>query len=161
MRISIIAAMSSNRVIGLNDDLPWRLPPDLKRFKELTMGHHMVMGRKTFDTIGRPLPGRITVVVTRRADFYHQDVLVAHSIDDALKLAQNDEEIFIAGGGEIYGLTLDLADRIYLTVINRDFEGDTFFPLFDESKWQTVEEQEFTPDEQNPLGFTFLTLDRK
>lgn len=161
MRISIIAAMSSNRVIGFNDDLPWHLPPDLRRFKELTMGHHMIMGRKTFDTIGRPLPGRVTIVVTRQSDFYHQDVLVAHSIDDALRLAQNEEEVFIAGGGEIYRLTLGVADRIYLTIIDREFEGDTFFPLFDESDWQTVEAQEFPSDEQNPLGFAFLTMDRR
>jgi len=161
MRISIIAAMSSNRVIGFNDDLPWHLPPDLRRFKELTMGHHMIMGRKTFDTVGRPLPGRVTIVVTRQSDFCHQDVLVAHSIDDALRLAQNEEEVFIAGGGEIYRLTLGVADRIYLTVIDREFEGDTFFPIFDESDWQTVEVQEFPSDEQNPLGFAFLTLDRR
>ncbi len=161
MRISIIAAMSSNRVIGLKDDLPWHLPPDLKHFKQLTMGHHMIMGRKTFDTIGRPLPGRVTIVVTRRTDFVHPGVLVAHSIDDALRLAEDDKEVFIAGGGEIYRLTLDLADRIYLTVIHHEFEGDTFFPPFDESKWEVVEEQEFHPDEQNPLRFTFLTLDRR
>ena len=153
--------MSSNRTIGLNDGLPWHLPPDLKRFKQLTLGHPMIMGRKTFDTIGRPLPGRVTIVVTRRTDFAHPGVLVAHSVEDALSLAGGDEEIFIAGGGEIYRLTLDVADRIYLTVIHHEFEGDAFFPLFDESKWEVIEEEEFHPDEQNPLHFTFLTLDRR
>jgi len=161
MRISIIAAMSSNRAIGLSDGLPWHLPADLKRFKQLTMGRPMIMGRKTFDTIGRPLPGRLTIVVTRRTDFAHPGVLVAHSIEDALDQAGDVEEIFIAGGGEIYRLTLDVADRIYLTVIHQEFEGDVFFPPFDESKWEVVEEQEFHPDEQNPLRFTFLTLDRR
>lgn len=161
MRISIIAAMSSNRAIGLSDGLPWHLPADLKRFKQLTMGRPMIMGRKTFDTIGRPLPGRLTIVVTRRTDFAHPGVLVAHSIEDALDQAGDVEEIFIAGGGEIYRLTLDVADRIYLTVIHQEFEGDAFFPPFDESKWEVVEEQEFHPDEQNPLRFTFLTLDRR
>ena len=161
MRISIIAAMSSNRAIGLSDGLPWHLPADLKRFKQLTMGRPMIMGRKTFDTIGRPLPGRLTIVVTRRTDFAHPGVLVAHSIEDALGQAGDVEEIFIAGGGEIYRLTLDVADRIYLTVIHQEFEGDVFFPPFDESKWEVVEEQEFHPDEQNPLRFTFLTLDRR
>lgn len=161
MTISLIAAMSSNRVIGLDNDLPWHLPLDLKRFKELTMGHHMIMGRKTFDTIGRPLPGRTIIVVTRRRDFAHPGILVAHSIEDALKQAEKDSETFIAGGGEIYRLTIGIADRIYLTVIHQAFEGDTSFPDFDETDWRVIEEEEFRPDEKNPLPFTFITLERR
>lgn len=161
MTISLIAAMSSNRVIGLDNDLPWHLPLDLKRFKELTMGHHMIMGRKTFDTIGRPLPGRTIIVVTRRRDFALPGILVAHSIEDALKQAEKDSETFIAGGGEIYRLTIGIADRIYLTVIHQAFEGDTSFPDFDETDWRVIEEEEFRPDEKNPLPFTFITLERR
>ena len=128
MRLSIIAAMSANRVIGRNNDLPWRMPEDWKRFKNLTMGHHLIMGRKTFESIGQPLPGRTTVVITHQTGFAPAGVLVAHSIDQALQMVAGDDEVFVAGGAQIYQQMLPRADRLYLTSIHEEFEGDTDFP---------------------------------
>ncbi len=119
MRLSIIAAMSANRVIGSNNDLPWRLPADWKHFKSLTMGHHLIMGRKTFESIGQPLPGRTTVVITHQTGFAPTGVLVAHSIDQALQMVVEDDEVFVAGGAQIYQQMLPQADRLYLTSIHR------------------------------------------
>lgn len=153
MKISIIVAMSVNRVIGKNNSLPWRLPDDLKRFKNLTMGHCLIMGRKTFESIGRPLPGREIIVVTRQDNFSPENVKVCHSLEDALELAKQIEkngEIFIGGGTEIFEQTLDIVDRIYLTIINKHFDGDAYFPEFDESQWQhkIEEEKEYQAGDQ-------------
>src|SRR5438105_2374219 len=131
MKLSIIVAMSRNHVIGLDNRLPWRLPADLKRFKNLTMGHCLLMGRKTYQSIGRPLPGRTSIVITRQPDFAGAGLLVAHSLDEALGLAAHHclaEELFIAGGEQIYSQTLARAQRIYLTLIEAEFPGDAFFP---------------------------------
>ncbi len=156
--VSLIAAMASNRVIGRDNALPWRtLREDLKHFKTLTMGHHLVMGRKTFDSIGRPLPGRTTVVITRRPDFAPEGVLVARSIPEALRLAAGDPEIFIAGGEQIYRQTLPLSGRIYLTRIEKEFAGDTCFPEFDESEWRLVADQ---PHADGDISFRIQTWDR-
>ena len=161
MRLSLIAAMSANRVIGRDNSLPWKLPADWKHFKNLTMGHHLLMGRKTFESIGRPLPGRTTVVITRQSSYSPTGVLVAHSIEQALQLAAQDSEAFVAGGAQIYRLMLPRADRIYLTSIDEEFEGDTFFPDFDESDWQLISQENREPDEKNAYPYTFLTYGRK
>jgi len=158
--LSIIVAMSRHRVIGLNNSLPWRLPADLKRFKRLTMGHTLLMGRKTLQSIGRLLPGRTIVVITRQKDFAAEGVLVAHSIDEALKLAAGDE-VFIAGGAQIYHQTLPLADRLYLTIIDAEFAGDAYFPALDESDWQLLSEERHDPSEANPYSYRFLVYERK
>src|SRR5262249_4953105 len=147
MTISIIVAMSSNRVIGLNNALPWRLSADLKRFKQLTMGHCLIMGRKTFESIGRPLPGRTTIVVTHQHDYEREGVRVVHSVDEAIAQATGDE-VFIAGGAEIYRQTVDRADKLYLTVIEKEFEGDAFLPVIDFTEWQLEAEEKHEPDEQ-------------
>ncbi|HVS00640.1 MAG TPA: dihydrofolate reductase [Thermoanaerobaculia bacterium] len=160
MRLSLIVAMAANRVIGRDNRLPWHLSADLKRFKRLTMGHTLIMGRKTFESIGRPLPGRSTVVVTRRTDYAPPGVQVAHSVREALALTQGDEEVFIAGGAELFRETLPVADRLYLTLIEKEFEGDTFFPDFDPSAWRVVEEERHEPDAEVPYAYTFQTLDR-
>jgi dihydrofolate reductase len=160
MRLSIIAAMSANRVIGSNNDLPWRLPADWKRFKSLTMGHHLIMGRKTFESIGQPLPGRTTVVITHQTDYAPEGVLVAHSVEQALKMAAGDDEVFIAGGAQIYEQMLPRADRLYLTSIHEEFEGDTDFPEFEESDWDLISEESYAPDERNPYPYTFLIYER-
>src|SRR5258708_4028851 len=160
MKISLIAAMSSNRVIGINNTLPWKLSADLKRFKQLTMGHCLIMGRKTFESIGRPLPGRTTVVMTHQIAFNPPGVTVAHSIDEALQASSGDE-VFIAGGGELFNQTLDLADRMYLTIIQKYFEGDAFFPEIDESDWIITFKEEHEPDDQFPNRFSFLDYERK
>lgn len=160
MRLSIIAAMSANRVIGMNNDLPWRMPADWKHFKSLTMGHHLIMGRKTFESIDQPLPGRTTVVVTRQTGYAKEGVLVARSIDQALQMAAGDDEVFVAGGAQIYQQMLPRADRMYLTSIHEEFEGDTDFPEFEESDWQLISEENQEPDEKNPYPYSFLIYER-
>ena len=152
--------MSSNRVIGVNNTLPWKLSADLKRFKQLTMGHVLIMGRKTFDSIGRPLPGRTTIVVTRQQDFNPEGVAVVHSIEDAIEAATGDE-VFIAGGGDLFNQTIELADRMYLTVIAKEFDGDAFFPKFDEDNWVIKFKEEHKSEDQFPYQFTFLNYEKK
>ncbi len=152
-RVSAIVAMAANRVIGLGNTLPWRLPPDLARFKRLTLGHTLVMGRKTYDSIGRPLPGRTTVVLTRQRDWAAPEgVRVAHSVEDALAQAGSDREVFIAGGADLYTQTQALWRRLYLTRIERDFPGDAFFPPVDLTRWRLMEEERH-PDGDPPFGF--------
>lgn len=135
-RISIIAAMARNRVIGIDNTLPWRLPEDLKHFKALTLGHHILMGRKTWESLGRPLPGRTSVVITRSQNLQVPGCLVANSIAEAVAACDNDNEIFFIGGEELYRQALDVADRIYLTEIKADFSGDAWFPEFDTNLWR-------------------------
>ena len=161
MKLSIIAAMSANRVIGSNNDLPWRLPADWKRFKSLTMGHHLIMGRKTFESIGQPLPGRTTVVISHQTDYAPAGVLVAHSIDQALQLVAGDNEVFVFGGAQIYQQLLPRADRLYLTFIHEEFEGDTDFPEFEKSDWQLISEEDHAPDDKNLYPYSFLVYERK
>ena len=163
-RISLIVAMAANRVIGRDNALPWRLPADLRRFKKVTMGHTLVMGRKTYESIGRPLPGRRTVVVTRRTGWTatnHPDaVQVVHSLEEALAAASGESEVFVAGGGEIFREILPRADRIHLTRIDAEIPGDTTFPDFDPTAWKIVEEEHHEPDAENPFPYTFQILDR-
>ena len=159
MSVSLVAAMSANRVIGRGNALPWSLKPDLRRFRRLTMGGTLVMGRRTFESIGRPLDGRTTVVLTRRDDLAPAGVLVARSIDEALSLAPGPE-VFIAGGAEIFRQTLGLADRLHLTLIEKDFEGDAFFPEFDAALWR-VSGDEAHPGEEGGPAYRFLTYDRR
>jgi len=158
MRLSIIAAMSANRVIGSNNNLPWRLPADLKHFKNLTMGHSLIMGRRTFESIGQPLPGRTTVVITHQTAYAPPGVLVAHSIDQALQMVAGDNEVFVAGGAQIYQQMLPLADRLYLTSIHEEFEGDRDFPEFEESDWQLISEESQEPDEKKSLSVQLSDL---
>jgi dihydrofolate reductase len=141
MTITLIAAVARNGVIGRDNDLVWRDRDDLARFKRLTLGHVLVMGRRTYDSIGRPLPGRTTIVVTRRPDWSAPGVTVAHSVEEALKLA-GDGEVYVAGGGQIYRVALPYADRLEITEIEADLEGDTSFPPYDRTRWQqTAREQ--------------------
>jgi dihydrofolate reductase len=139
--IRIIAAVADNGVIGNAGALPWRIPDDLARFKVLTMGHTLVMGRKTFESIGRPLPGRTTVVLTRRADFAPAGVLVARDRSDAIERAPGSE-IFVAGGADVYALFLPLASTLFLTHVHGSFAGDTFFPFYTQAEWTLVSEAE-------------------
>ena len=134
-RLSLIVAMARNRVIGRDGKVPWHLSADLKRFKALTMGHHIIMGRKTWESIGRPLPGRISVVVTRHPAYAAPGAYPVDSLNSALKMAQHDTEVFVIGGGEIYREALPLADRIYLTEVDAEFAGDTFFPALSPGEW--------------------------
>ncbi|HVN82678.1 MAG TPA: type 3 dihydrofolate reductase [Terriglobia bacterium] len=159
MKISIIVAMSVNRVIGKGKSLPWKLPADLRHFKELTMGHWVVLGRKTFESIGRPLPGRRLIVVTHQVEYSADGVEIAHSVDQALSVAEGGE-VFIAGGGQIYNQTIGRADRIYITLVEREFEGDTRFPPLDASNWQQVFEECHQADEKNPVPYRFQIYER-
>ncbi len=136
--ISIIAALARNRAIGLGNGMPWRLPEDLKRFRRLTTGHAVIMGRKTFESIGTPLAGRNNIVITRSRDWNPPGCVAVHSLEAALDAVGNSEEAFVIGGAQIYALALPLARRLYLTEIERDFEGDAFFPQLDRSRWREV-----------------------
>ena len=161
MVVSIIAAVSDNGVIGLGGGLPWHLPADLKRFKSLTSGHHMIMGRRTWESIGRrPLPGRPTIVVSRDPGFVAEGAQVARSLGQALELAGGVDEVFIAGGEAIYREALPIADRLYLTRVHVVVEGDTHFPAFAADAWRAVVEERHEPDEKNPHAHTFLVYER-
>jgi len=152
-RISIIAAVARNRAIGRRNRMPWRLPEDLKRFRRLTLGHAVVMGRRTFDSIGKPLPGRDNIVVTRSREWSHPGCRAADSIEAALASAQTSQEVFVIGGAEIYLLALPRAVRLYLTEIEREFDGDAFFPDFDHSRWREVSREPRVLD--GPEGFAY------
>ncbi len=159
-RISIIVAMAKNRVIGVNNTLPWHLSADLKRFKALTMGHHIIMGRRTFESIGRILPGRTSVVVTRNPDFRPAGAIVVSDVNSALNKCAGDTEAFVIGGEAIFKAVLPLADRIHVTEIDKDFDGDTFFPELLPAAWTEVS-RESRVDGESKLAFSFVTLERK
>lgn len=162
MRISLIAAVADNGVIGCRGELPWHLASDLRRFRELTMNHHLLVGRKTFESIGRALPGRRMVVISRAQPRLPAGVVAADGLDAALRLAEltGDDEVFVAGGAEIYALALPRADRLYLTRVHASPEGDAFFPAIDFGEWRPTEREEGTVDERSPLPHTFLVYDR-
>ncbi len=164
MRLSILVATAKNRVIGKNNALPWHLPADLKHFKALTMGHPIIMGRKTYESIGRLLSGRTNVIVTRQKAYQVAGAITANSIDDALKVCQagveGNDEVFLIGGAELYRQTLELCDRMYITEIQRDFDGDTYFPAFDMEEWKEItREKNFSEDRR--LDYHFVVLDQK
>jgi len=162
MTVALIVAVSTNGVIGRDGDLPWRLPADLRHFKSTTMGHHLIIGRATWDEVGRPLPGRTMVVVTRNQGFAADGVRVAHSLEAALELAKDDVEPFIGGGAEIYrqALDADVVDRMYVTRIHAEIEGDTFFPEVDWHRWLLADRIDHPADEKNEHPFTFEVWDR-
>ena len=155
--IKIIVAMSKNRVIGNNNELIWKLSSDLKRFKELTTGHPVVMGRKTYESIGRPLPNRRNIIITRNSEYEVEGCETVSSLEEALLLTNND--CFIIGGGEIYKQSLEIADKIYLTVVHNEFEGDTQFPELDET-WAKIDVKGFTSDDKNEYDYSFIEYER-
>jgi dihydrofolate reductase len=158
--ISLIVAMGTNRIIGRDNHLPWRLPADLKRFRKITMGKAMIMGRATYETIGRPLDGRRSIVLTRDPCFEAEGCTVTHSIAEALQAAGKGE-IMVLGGGQVYAEMLAMADRIYLTLIDQQFEGDTIFPEIDETAWREVSREDFAADASNPYNYSFIVLERR
>lgn len=161
MQISVIVAMANNRVIGAGNRMPWHLPADLKRFKALTMGKPVVMGRKTHESIGRPLPGRDNVVVSRDPAFRAPGCQVYPSIEAALAALRQHDEVFIIGGAALYAALLPQAGTLYLTQIHRDFDGDTFFPEFPADEWRTLERQLVDDDPAAGFSYSFLKLARK
>ncbi len=162
MLISLIVAMDQNRGIGQDNQIPWRLSADLKNFKTLTMGHHLIVGRKTAESIGRPLPGRAGVLITRSESFTLPGWDTVHSLDEAITFARQrgETEAFIGGGAAIYAESLPLANRIYLTRVHARVEADTFFPEFDESEWEIMENQEHSADEKNEFPFNYQVFER-
>ena len=163
--LCLICAMARNRVIGRNGDLPWQLPADLRHFKSVTMGKPIIMGRKTFESIGRPLPGRKNIVVTRRTNFISDGVLISNNLTAAIALGKaiasedNVDEIMVIGGGEIYAKALSDADRLYLTEVHADIDGDTFFPALDRGLWREKSRNSHAADGDKP-GFDFILLER-
>lgn len=161
MRISIIVAMTAQRVIGRGGGMPWHLPAELRYFKETTMGRPIVMGRRTHESIGRVLPGRQNIVVTRDRSYTSQGVSVVHSLDEAIAAAGDVPEIMVIGGETLYREVLGRAGRIYLTLVHARLEGDTWFPELDAGEWREVSRSERAADEQNPYPMSFIILDRK
>lgn len=159
--ISFIVAMDENRVIGKDNQLPWRLPEDLKFFKRVTMGHAIAMGRKTHESIGRPLPGRENIIITRNKKFEAEDYTVYYSVRDFVNDCKNSkEEIFVIGGAEIFKETFVYADRLYITRIHHSFAGDTYFPEFDPGKWNLISCEKGKRDEKNPYDYDFCIYER-
>jgi dihydrofolate reductase len=159
--ISLIVAMAQNGVIGRDNALPWRLPADLKRFKEFTLGKPILMGRKTFEAIGRPLPGRANLVLTRDRDWRAAGAIPVNSVEEALLQTRTCDELVAIGGAEIYRLLLPLARRIYLTHVHADVPGDTYFPAFDPAQWDDVEFRSLPADDRHAYPLTFVTLERR
>lgn len=159
MIVSIVVAVSENHAIGKDNKLLWRLPRDLKHFKDITTGHTIIMGRKTYDSVGRPLPNRRNIIITRQP-ITIEGCEVVNSLDAALALCRDEAEIFIVGGAEIYRQAMHLTNRIYLTLIHKNFEGDTYFPDIKANTWKTIEQEDFEPDEKNPLPYSFITFER-
>jgi dihydrofolate reductase len=160
MELTIVVAASENGVIGREATLPWRLPEDLRRFRRLTWGKPLLMGRRTFDSIGRPLPGRRNIVISRRAGLEIPGCEVAETPDAALALVSASPEVMVIGGGEVYRQFLPRADRIEMTCVHLTVEGDTFFPVLDPREWRVVRSEHYPADASRPIGFTFETLER-
>lgn len=161
MKISLVVAKSKNHVIGKNNQLPWHLPADLQHFKKITMGKPILMGRKTAESIGKPLPGRRNIVITRNKRHKMQGFEIYHSIETALQALETETEIMIIGGANLYAQLLSRADDIYLTIIDAEFEGDTFFPAVDFSQWKLISDEKYLPDEKNKYGYCFLHYEKE
>ncbi len=161
MIVSIIVAMDKNRLIGRDNDLPWRLPSDLAHFKKVTMNKPILMGRKTYDSIGRPLPGRKNIVLTHDKNLEIEGVTVVNSLDAAMSAARDAEELMVIGGGAVYERVLPITQRMYLSFIDGEFEGDAWFPEFDENDWEIVESKEQPAGEKDVPGCRFVTYQRK
>ncbi len=159
--LTMIAAAAENNALGKDGDLVWHLPDDFKRFKKLTTGHHIIMGRKTFESFPKPLPNRTHIVITRNRDYTKEGCIVVHNLEDALKIAEEDTQPFIIGGGEIYKLALNASEKIELTRVHDTFEADAFFPEIDQSKWELINEEFHEKDERHSVSFTYLTYVKK
>lgn len=159
--LTLIAAAGENNELGKDNDLVWHLPDDFKRFKKLTTGHHIIMGRKTFNSFPQTLPDRTHVVLTRKDNWKKEGVIVVHSLERAIEVSSDDPQPFVIGGGEIYKQAIDRADKIELTRVHGTFEADTYFPEIDKDKWKLVAEEFHPKDEKHNYSFTYLTYERK
>ena len=160
MKLSLIVAMAANHVIGHDNRLPWHLPADLEHFRATTLGKPVLMGRRTWESIGRPLPGRTNIVITRNADYAAAGCVVVHSLDEALSAAGDAGEVMVIGGAELYRQALPQADTIYLTLVHGGFEGQTRFPDWQPDDWREIERIDHEPDDKNPHAYSFITLER-
>lgn len=161
MRRTLVVAVARNGVIGRDNKLPWRLPDEIAYFKRVTMGHPIVMGRRTWESIGKPLPGRKNIVVTHQRDYQARGCIVVHSLDDAWTAAGDADEVCIIGGTTLFEESLPIADRIHYTEVEADVEGDTFFPSFDRTQWQEREVERHPADERHPYAYRILVMDRR
>ena len=161
--ITIIAAIAKNNALGKDNDLIWHLPADLKRFKKITTGHHILMGRNTFESIGKPLPNRTTIIITRNKNYLKDGCLIAHSIEEAIDLVENEDDIFIIGGAQIYkeAMQKDLIDKLDITLVHHEFEADAFFPDINLDTWEETEREDFSSDEKNKYNFSFVSYAKK
>ena len=160
--ITIIAAISKNNALGKDNDLIWHLPADLKRFKKVTSGHYILMGRNTFESIGKPLPNRTSVIITRNTDYNKDGCLIANSIEQALKLSKKQETVFIIGGAQVYkqAIDRDLVDQLDITLVHEEFDADVFFPEIDPMIWKEVSRENFMADEKNKYDFSFISYQK-
>lgn len=163
MKISCVVAVAKNNVIGKDNDIPWYLPADLKYFKKITMGHHILMGRKCYSSIGRPLPKRTNVIITRDPYYIVSNCIVTHSIEEALEIAYDnkEKEVMVIGGGTIYDQTKDMWDKLYITEVDLEVDGDVHFPTIDFDQWELISEEPHKPDEKNKFPYTFKVYERK
>jgi dihydrofolate reductase len=160
--ITIIAAIAQNNALGKNNDLIWHLPADLKRFKQRTTGHYILMGRNTFESIGRPLPNRTTVIITRNENYAKEGCLIAHSLEDAIEMAKEEEQVFIIGGAQVYENAIEnnVADVLDITLVHEAFDADVFFPEIDLNIWKEVAREDFEADEKSKLAYSFVRYEK-
>lgn len=158
--ITIIAAIAENNALGKNNQLIWHLPADLKRFKQVTLNHHIIMGRKTFESLGKPLPNRTSIIITRNKNYTAQGCIVVHTLDEAIKAAASDNNPYILGGAEIYKQAIEIAHKLDLTFIHHTFDADAFFPIIDTSIWKEISRQYFKADERNKYDYSFVSFER-
>lgn len=159
--ITLIAAVAENNALGKHNLLLWHLPDDFKRFKNITTGHYIILGRKTFESFPKPLPNRTHVIISRQKDYKYEGCIVVDSLQKAIALCPKNEEVFIIGGGEIYNQSIDIADKLDITKVHHSFEADTFFPQIDREKWELTSTEFHSKDEKHPFEFTFETYLRK
>ncbi|PQJ75062.1 dihydrofolate reductase [Polaribacter gangjinensis] len=161
--ITLIAAIAKNNALGKNNDLIWHLPADLKRFRQLTTGHHMIMGRKTYESIGKPLPNRTTIIVSRNPEYFQEGCLMASSLEDAIQISKNEEVICIVGGEQIYRQALenDLVDALDITLVHHEFDADAFFPEIDTKIWEEISREDFKADEKNKFDYSFIKYQKR
>ncbi len=161
MKTTIIAAIANNNALGKDNQLIWHLSADLKRFKKLTTGHHIIMGRNTFESIGKPLPNRTTIIITRNKNYKQEGCLIAHSLDQAIEMVKNDNSPFIIGGAQIYKEAIEIVDNLDITFVHHDFEADVFFPKIDMKIWKEIARETFKADDKNKFDYSFVKFIRK
>jgi len=156
--ITVIAAIATNNALGKDNDLIWHLPADLKRFKKVTTGHYIIMGRNTYESIGKPLPNRITIIITRNKNYFKEGCLIANSLEQAIEMSKEEAQVFIIGGAQIYKETIakNLAQQLDITLVHKDFEADVYFPTIDKKVWEQADKEDFSPDEKNKYKYSFL-----